>query len=174
MGAEGVQACKVDHITRAAGVGKGTFFTHFNSKRDFVAELAGQVLSDLARRVRPMGMAPTDAESLISGVSSVHLRYFQLRPQAASLLTEACALGSDAVAGHLKEYVEMVAGMVSPAGVKLGWPAERARELALMLLATACGFFWFGGPLELGADAPADLLDRLGRALARGLTAETH
>jgi len=59
--------------------------------------------------------------------------------------------------------------MLAPAAASLGWPAERVRELALMLIATSIGFFWFGTPLELGRDTPAALLDRLGRALARGL-----
>ncbi len=174
MGAKGVHACKVEEVTRAAGVGKGTFFTHFASKEDFVVRLVDQVLGDLARRVRPVGLAPADAESLLAGVGAVHLRFFQLRPEAAALITEACGLGKDTPAGEraaarLAQHLELVTEMVAPAGEQLGWPGEHMRELALMLVASSLGFFWFGRPLNLGHDTPMALLDRLGRVLARGL-----
>ncbi len=176
MGGGDLHRCKVEEITSAAGVGKGTFFTHFASKESFVAELVKMVLDDLARRVRPVGLSPTDAEALLSGVGAVHLRYFQLRPQAAGLLIQACALDPDSAAGQdinqcLARHLEMVAEMTAPAGEQLGWPRERARDLALMVLATACGFFWFGRSRGGEGDTPSQLLDRLGRALARGLAA---
>ena len=171
---QGLAAAKVADITAAAGVGKGTFFTHWPTKDAFVAELLDQVLTDLARRVRPLGLAPTDAESLVADVAAVHLRYFQLRPEAAALLNQALALDSggaahQAAVRRLGAHLDMVSAMIAPAGEQLGWPRERAKELALVIVSTASGFFWLGAPLELGADTPLELLDRLGRALARGL-----
>jgi AcrR family transcriptional regulator len=174
MAAKGLEAAKVAEITAAAGVGKGTFFTHWPSKDAFVASLVDQLLTDLARRVRPVGLAPTDAEALLADVSAVHLRFFQLRPEAAALVNQALSLANggeahQAVAARLAEHLAMVAEMIAPAGEQLGWPRERAGELALAVLATASGFFWLGGALGLGADTPLELLDRLARALARGL-----
>jgi len=174
IAAQGLAAAKVADITAAAGVGKGTFFTHWPSKDAFVAELLDQVLTDLARRVRPLGLNPTDAESLVADVAAVHLRYFQLRPESAALLNQALALESGgeahrAAVQRLGAHLDMVAEMIAPATEQLGWPRERSRELALALISTASGFFWLGRPLELGADTPLELLDRLGRALARGL-----
>ncbi|MFH1036345.1 MAG: TetR/AcrR family transcriptional regulator [Pseudomonadota bacterium] len=174
MAARGVQACRVEEITAAAGVGKGTFFTHFASKEAFVAQLVDQVLGDLARRVRPLGLGPSDGEALLAGVGTVHLRYFQLRPEAAALLNQACGLQEDSPAGRqvglrLMAHLDMVADMLAPAAGQLGWPAEHGRELALAVLALSCGFFWFGRPLGLGRESPAALLDRLGRMAARGL-----
>ncbi len=174
MARRGVQACHVEEITAAAGVGKGTFFTHFATKEAFVAALVDQVLSDLARRVRPLGLGPADGESLLAGVGTVHLRYFQLRPEAAALLTQACGLDQDGPAGQqvrqrLADHLDMVAAMLAPAAGQLGWPAEHGRELALAMLALSCGFFWFGRPLGLGRESPAALLDRLGRLAAQGL-----
>jgi len=171
MGAKGVHACKVQEITQAAGVGKGTFFTHFDSKEAFVTRLVDQVLNDLARRARPLGLAPSDAESLLAGMGAVHLRFFQLRPEAAALITQACGRdgGGPQAAERLGRHLDLLAQMLAPAAERLGWPADRARELALMLFATSVGFFWFGGPLDLGGDTPLALLDRLGRAMARGL-----
>jgi AcrR family transcriptional regulator len=171
---KGLHACKVEEITKAAGVGKGTFFTHFASKEAFVARLVDQVLSDLARRVRPVGLMPTEAEALLAGVGGVHLRYFQLRPEAAALISQACVLVEDGESGQqirarLLEHLEMVGGLVAPAAEPLGWPRDRVGDLALMLLATSCGYYWFSWTLAVGQDTPVALLDRLGRVLARGL-----
>lgn len=179
MAAQGLEATKVAQITAAAGVGKGTFFTHWPSKDAFVASLVDGLLTDLARRVRPVGLAPTDAEALLADVAAVHLRFFQLRPEAAALLNQSLALatGGEAytlVAARLEEHLTLVAEMIAPAGEQLGWPRERSRELGLAVLATASGFFWLGGALELGADTPLELLDRLARAIARGLARPTQ
>lgn len=177
MGDKGVHGCKVEEITQAAGVGKGTFFTHFANKEAYVARLVDQVLNDLTRRVRPLGLAPTDAESLLAGMGAVHLRFFQLRPEAAALIVQACGLEGayapdEAPVERLDGYLDLTAEMLAPACEKLGWPVERVKELALMVFANSVGFFWFGRPLGLGADTPMALLDRLGRVLARGLAGE--
>lgn len=176
---QGLHACKVEEITRAAGLGKGTFFTHFASKGHFVAALVDHILGDVARRVRPLALAPDGAHALLAGVGAVHLRYFQLRPDAASLLVQAGALAEDSDQGQvvrqrLRQHVDMVAEMLRPAAAAVGWPVERAAELALMVVATSCGFFWFARPLGLGHDTPMALLERLGRAMAGGLAGGTQ
>lgn len=174
MAQRGVQACKVEEITAQAGVAKGTFFTHFASKEVFVAQLVESVLDDISRRVRPLGLAPGEPESLLGAVGSVYLRYFQLRPAAAALLVQAAGLDPDgpaggAIRGRLADHLATLATMLSPAAAHLGWPAEHGRELALSLLATATGFFWYGPRLGLAQEMPLNLMDRLGRMLARGL-----
>ena len=133
MASQGLEATKVVQITAAAGVGKGTFFTHWPSKDAFVASLVDTLLTDLARRVRPVGLAPTDAEALIADVGAVHLRFFQLRPEAAALLNQSLALATAGeahalVAARLEEHLELVAEMIAPAGEQLGWPRERAKR----------------------------------------------
>ena len=170
----GLDGAKVADITRAAGVAKGTFFTHFPSKDDFVVRLVDAVLSDLARRVKPLGLTPDDAHTLLAGVGAAHMRYFQLNPGAAALLTEACRLGGEAgivILGRMGRHLDLVAGMLAPAREHLGWPEDRLRELALLVLSVSCGFFWFGGALGLGGDMPLALLERLGSMMARGLRA---
>ncbi len=170
----GVHACKVEEITQAAKVGKGTFFTHFASKEAFLAALVAETLGDLGRRLRPLGLAPTDPEGLVAGLGAVHLRYFQLRPAAATVLAQALPWAGEGAAGRelaqsLSAHLDLVAGLLAPACPALAWPAERARELALMLLATALGYFHCGRTAGLAGDTPLELLDRLGRALGRGL-----
>ncbi|CAO0820952.1 hypothetical protein DFAR_2030007 [Desulfarculales bacterium] len=101
----------------------------------------------------------------------MHLRYFQLSPEAAALLIQACGLDQDSLAerqavDRLTVHLDMVAAMLAPAAVPLGWPAEHGCELALAVLALCCGFFWFGQSLGRGSESPAALLDRLGRLTA--------
>jgi AcrR family transcriptional regulator len=174
MAQYGVFECKVEHITKAAGVAKGTFFNYFGSKEGFVLALLDYVLGDLARRVRPVGLSPTDAESLVAGVGAVHLRYFQLRPQAAAVLNQAAALASHPQVGQgikerLSGHLRLMAGMLEPACGPLDWPVERVAELALMILSNSIGFFWIGQAVDLGEDTPMKLLDRLAKVQARGL-----
>lgn len=175
MATHSIGEAKVEQITAAAGVGKGTFFTHFKTKDAFVAHMVDQVLSDLARRVRPVALSPDDAEDLLASVGSVHLRFFQLRPEAAAVLTQACALSGkdgDAVRRRLDKHLDLVSSMIAPAAEAMGWPEEHNRELALIFLSTACGFYWFGHTLNLGHEMPVTLLERLGRMVARGLSAD--
>lgn len=170
----GLDGAKVADIARAAGVAKGTFFTYFPSKDDFVVRMVDGVLSDLARRVGPLGLTPDDAHSLLAGVGAAHMRYFQLNPGAAALLIEACRLRGEpgrAAASRMERHLDLVAGMLAPAREHLGWPQDRLRELALLLVSVSCGFFWFGGALDLGGDMPLALLERLGSMMARGLKA---
>ena len=176
MAERGIHTCKVEEITRAAGVGKGTFFNYFSSKESFTARLVDETLDDLARRVKPVAMSPTDAESLVAGVSAVHLRYFQLRPHASALITQALSLdeqpGREVVA-RLTEHIDMISEIISPALESFNWPEDRVKELSLMIISISCGFFWFGAHLNLGHDTPFHLLDRLGRVLAKGLSSQS-
>ena len=178
MAQKGLTACKVEEITKAAGVGKGTFFTHFPSKQAFVVRLVDMVLSDLARRVGTLGPANQGAQSLVAGVGGVHLRFFQLRQDAAQLITQALCLTQDGPEGEeikarMQRHLDLVASLLAPASEQMGWPRERSGELALCLLALSCGFFSFGRPLGLGQDTPAPLVERMGRVLAQGLGKET-
>ena len=143
MAKRGIAACRVEDITRAAGLAKGTFFTHFPGKDAFVARLTEELLDDLARRVQPVGLMPTDAESLLAAVGAVHWRYFQLNLQAAGFLGQACALaGSNQAVGELWQgYMNMVARMLAPAGEQMGWPRDRALDLAFWLVSSSITFF---------------------------------
>ncbi|MEW5914192.1 MAG: TetR/AcrR family transcriptional regulator [Thermodesulfobacteriota bacterium] len=174
MADRGIAGCSVADITAAAGVGKGTFFTHFPSKESFTAFLLEQQLAELARRVGPLGLGPVEPETLLADLALAHLRFFQRNPQAAALLQQALALpsggpASPLVRARLRDYLAMLTAKLAPAAQALGWPGERSAELALALLSLGAGYAWLGQALGLGQDTPPELSERLGRALARGL-----
>ena len=172
MAQKGIAACRVEDITQAAGLAKGTFFTHFPGKDALVARLTKDLLDELARRVQPVGLTPTDAESLVAAVGAVHWRYFQINPSAACFLGQSCALaGSRQDVRELwRQYLDLVARMLAPAGEQMGWPRERALDLAFSLISASIGFFGLRGGLGLGEEFPAELSSRLALALAGGLS----
>jgi AcrR family transcriptional regulator len=171
MGQRGINACRVEQITQAAGVSKGAFFTYFDSKQAFVADLVDQILSDLARRVAPVVLSPPDAESVLSAVLSVHLRFFHLQPQAAVLIGEAChpGLGNAEAGTRLRRHIDEVVELISPAAQSLGWPQPQIPDLALSIFSLSCGLTGFSG--SLGLKTPPEFIDQLGKAMARGLGA---
>ncbi len=174
MAERGIAGCKVADIAAAAGVAKGSFFSHFVSKDAFVASLLAGVLKELARRLAPLGLGVNDPETILADVAAAIFRFFQLNPQAASLLNQALALPPEGEACSqarrcLAEHLEMLGDKIAPAAKALGWPGERAAELALALLAMASGYAWLGNAVGLGGGLPLDLSERLSRALARGL-----
>ena len=168
---QGLHGCKVEDITNAADVGKGTFFNYFGSKDNFVAKLIEYCLADLARRLSPLAASPPLAEPLLTSLGGVYLRYFQLRPEVAALIIQSISLPQDSEAGQqiknsLQRHLELVSQILQPIGQELGWGGN-LRELALSLLSLSCGFFW----MNQGMDSPpGSLLDRLSKVLARGLS----
>ena len=167
----GLYGCKVEDITNAAAVGKGTFFNYFGSKDMFIAKLVEQCLSDLARRLSPLKLTTAPPESFLTNLGGVYLRYFQLRPEVAALLIQAKSLSLDTEAGqHIQKSIEnhlsMVSNLLEPIGKELGWE-DNLGELSLSLFSLSCAFFWMGQGMF---NPPAQLLERLGKVLAKGLT----
>ena len=168
---QGLHGCKVEDITNAAAVGKGTFFNYFGSKDNYVAKLVEHCLADLARRLNPLAASPPLAEPLLTSLGGVYLRYFQLRPEVAALIIQAISLPQNSEAGQqikdsLQRHLELVGQLLQPISRELGWE-HNLRELALSLLSLSCGFFWLGQGL---VSPPAPLLERLSKVLARGLS----
>ena len=171
MAARGIAGCKVEDITRAAEVGKGTFFNLFASKDDFVAHAVDYCLSDLNRRLSPLSFSTAPAEQLLASLGGVYLRYFQLRPEVAALLMQALSLDTNGPVGEkIKEmfsnHLDSSAALAEKACQALGWQ-NNSRELVLSLFSLSCGFFWVGRGL---VNPPGPLLERLSKVLAKGLT----
>ncbi len=176
LASKGPHSLTVAEIAAAAGVAKGTFFNLFGSKDRFWGTLAQGVLRELAGQVQPLGLTPTPPQELLGSVAAVHLRYFQLRPQAAALLQLASppALPGPAgemVAAGLRRYLRFLAGLVGPPAEALGWPSGQGEPLALWLLAMSSSLARLGGALGIEELEDWELPFRLGRLWARGLAA---
>lgn len=170
IASHGMYGCKVEDITTAANVGKGTFFNYFGTKDLFIARLVENTLNDLARRLTPLGHSSQPAGQFLSNLGGVYLRYFQLRPEVAALLVQAPSLPVDSEAGQkiqksMNSHLDMIGQLLAPYSRELGWE-QNVRELALSLLSLSCGFFWLGHGL---VNPPGQLLERLGRIMAYGL-----
>lgn len=163
---------KVADVAGRAGMSKGAFFTHFASKDTFAAHLLGVVLDQLAQRVGPMGLSPEDAEDLVAGVLAVHLRFFQLRPEAANLIIAARGLSGRPgrrARQSLREHLDMVARLLRPALAAMEQPPELGRQLALAGLAAGCGMAWLEPWLGGETALPGAGREQLARALSVGL-----
>jgi AcrR family transcriptional regulator len=173
MAEKGISSCPVEDITNAAGAGKGTFFNIFKSKDDFVLQALEHWLNDLDRRLSPLKPPVPELEQMLANVGGVYLRYFQLRPEAASLLIQARSAirsgpGSEEIQQLFTRHMEKLAEIIQPACRGTEWQ-ERAADLALSILSLSCGFFALGQGLSSPA---AQTLDRLSRVFARGITRE--
>jgi AcrR family transcriptional regulator len=166
----GLYGCKVEDITAAAGVGKGTFFNYFASKDLFVAKLVENSLADLDRRLSPLGFSSAPPEQFLANMGGFYLRYFQVRPEVAAVLIQALSLPTESEAGQLvrealNAHLDKAAELAREVSRQVGWE-DNARELVLSLLSLSCGFFWLGRGL---VTPPGHLLERLSKVLARGL-----
>jgi AcrR family transcriptional regulator len=171
LAALGLSACKVEDITAAAGVGKGTFFNYFTSKDLFVAQLVENSLADLDLRLSPLRFSTAPPEQFLANMGGVYLRYFQVRPEVAAVLMQALSLPVDSQAGQLiKEalnaHLDKSAELARTVSRQVGWQ-DNPRELVLSLLSLSCGFFWLGRGMPA---PPGHLLERLSKVLSRGLS----
>jgi AcrR family transcriptional regulator len=171
LAALGLSGCKVEDITAAAGVGKGTFFNYFGSKDLFVAKLVENSLADLDRRLSPLSFSTAPPEQFLASMGGVYLRYFQVRPEVAAVLIQALNLPADSKAGQmvkeaLNAHLDKAAELARAVSLQVGW-GDNTRELVLSLLSLSFGFFWLGRGL---VTPPGHLLERLSKVLARGLS----
>src|SRR5215468_6021797 len=63
----GFNATSVQDITEAAGVPKGSFYNHFESKEDLGAEVVSRYLEKAAIRPRPCSATLSSHRTLVSG-----------------------------------------------------------------------------------------------------------
>jgi AcrR family transcriptional regulator len=170
MAEKGIKQCAVEDITKAAAIGKGTFFNIFKNKTDFLCQSLEYWFNDLNRRLSALNRPGQNCAQLLAGVGGVYLRYFQLRPEVAALLMQALSLPApggpeETVKQILARHVTNLVAVIEPACQGTDWQ-EHCQELALSILSVSCGFFVLGKGL---INPSPQTLDRLSRILARGL-----
>jgi AcrR family transcriptional regulator len=108
----GFQASTVDNIVAAAGIGVGSFYAHFESKDDCLAQVCGEIGAEVhAEITAAIGAEGGWAERLCGGLLAI-LRYSERRPLAARVaLLEAQTGGPEALRRYgamLEEIAEFL------------------------------------------------------------------
>ena len=165
----GYHAASIVKITEAAGVGQGTFYLYFASKKDVFDEL----VVDLNHRVR---QAMTEAASLGKTRAEMerlgfagYFRFVAEHPALYRIIRQAEFVSPETLQLH---YERLTSGYVAGLrqAMEAGEIAEGDPELlawALMGIGELVGMRWI---LWAGRDElPPDVLDELGRIVTRTL-----
>ena len=86
-----IDAIPVDDIVEAAGVAKGSFFNHFESKDAFATAIAAEIREEIGARVRAGNIGiPDPAECVVRGVC-VFVRFALSEPGRARIMLRSSA-----------------------------------------------------------------------------------
>lgn len=150
---QGVSGLTVDAVVTRAGVSKGAFFHHFNTRREMVAAL----LADLAQSFEA-DLAKAQEAGLSFGQALVDATLAEVARDTGFLATLVGAVAEDRdLARVVNEQTE-------------GWTRkmveEGVSEPKARLIRAALDGLLFQCLLRAGATPPLDLLEALGRELA--------
>jgi AcrR family transcriptional regulator len=169
----GYHDASIVKITEAAGVGQGTFYLYFASKKDVFDEL----VVDLNHRVRQAmteaaSQGPTRAEMERLGFAG-YFRFVAEHPALYRIIRQAEFVSPEMLHLH---YERLTSGYVAGLrqAMEAGEIADGDPELlawALMGIGELVGMRWilWNGRTEL----PADVLEELGRIITRALGSRT-
>ena len=169
----GYHDASIVKITEAAGVGQGTFYLYFASKKDVFDEL----VVDLNHRVRQAmteaaSQGTTRAEMERLGFAG-YFRFVAEHPALYRIIRQAEFVSPEMLHLH---YERLTSGYVAGLGqaMEAGEIADGDPELlawALMGIGELVGMRWilWNGRTEL----PADVLEELGRIITRALGSRT-
>ena len=114
----GVHATHVGHVVREAGVSRGTFYKHFDSKRQLVGVAAREVLDRVLPRVPepPALERRADLEAALAAMHTHVLRAVAAEPAAARLVFLGGAAAEPAaarwIASHEQAWRHLVATLL--------------------------------------------------------------
>ena len=140
----GIDACSIEDITEKADVGKGTFYRHFDDKRDLLFCLAEAAATDLTTALREPSLEkaalPEALDHLMAAVTAWGLR----RPDGFRLLLQVQAMltvlppNVAALRGTLMKVVVAVEERVRPLAAT-PTDADGLRHLAMSVLSIPFG-----------------------------------
>jgi TetR/AcrR family transcriptional repressor of nem operon len=113
-------ATSVDHVTRAAGVSKGTFYVHFADRSGYLVALHRAFYAGIGVRIRQaLGAHPPGAERLRAGAGAYLDACLDARGVKAMLLD---VRSEPAIAEQVRENVAAFAALVTEDFAALGAP----------------------------------------------------
>lgn len=153
----GFDAVTVADITEAADIGKGTFFTHFPSKRDVFRYLGEQVSAVMIAAAQE----PGTAAQRLGRVMRAAGEWLEAHPEPARQMAQARVVGvADLGSPNQRRLAETLGGIVAD-GVNRGELRPVAVDDAVLVL--QCSYF--ACVLAWATDPGRPLTDRLTAAL---------
>ena len=131
---QGFKATSVAQITEVADIGKGTFFTYFDTKQDVLSFLGEQVIEAMAEADDPAAPAP----QRLRGVFTAAAQWFDANEDAARQMCIARlpSLGDSTVKSSRSRLLDLFAAIVGK-GVRTGQLRPVDEGAAVTMIAAA-------------------------------------
>lgn len=159
-----VDTTSVEEITDRADVGKGTFYRHFSSKEDLLAELLDDSVTRLEKAITTACQGQPGLNALLDRLFEANLRFFTGNRENLLLLVDGRmlrGLGEAEPPKHVARLVTFVEQLLRPFAPS--WvPAPQARLVAFSVLSLIVAFVSVG---SMGM--PADEMKKSTKSLKR-------
>ncbi len=181
VGADGLAEARIEEITRAAGIAKGTFYLYFGSKEDLVRALVDDAFRELAHACDRVADDPEATWSeRLAALTHAQAELLEAEPDRLRLLHQAlAALRLEdpewrPLAQSLRGHLDRLAGRIVAAPAPAGLDRRAALELAALLFGGVFGAAALGALGALGSlgstAARTRRLERIGPSLAAACT----
>lgn len=131
MAAKSVEAITIDEITLQAGVGKGSFYNHFESKEELFIATLDDVIAGIAGHITEAIRDIDDPAEVLSIGMRLHINLATIDPEVGRLIVNAAAS-----VDFLHRYADPVVNHTIDKGVKGGRFAIRDQDLFFAILTT--------------------------------------
>jgi AcrR family transcriptional regulator len=141
----GLYATRVDEITKRAGVAKGTFYLHFDSKEDLIRVVAEESFQELGARAWIASSSARIWPQRTSRIAEAHLEFFSEHPDRMRILHQlrGMTMFNDRnwrpLRRTLQEHIELLASLLRMPPAPPTLDARRARILAGLLFGAVSG-----------------------------------
>jgi AcrR family transcriptional regulator len=140
----GIDVSTIEDITDRADVGKGTFYRHFEDKKDIATILVGDALERLGGMLEDIDSRPERIEEMLKHLLDVHYRFYVENNEEFILLFQGRLFLklerkiSEFMEEPFGRYLELVESMISP------YLNEKVDMLKIRRMACAVAGFVFG------------------------------
>lgn len=164
----GFEGLDTQHLADDLGVGKGTLYRHFKSKRDLFLASADRAMRQLREQVDASIEGVTDPFERISRAIQAYLQYFETSPGSVELLIQERAQFKDRSSPtyfeHRRKSVERWRDLyrsLQMEGRIREMPVERITDVLSAAMYGSMFLHYFGGQSESFSATADDILDVL-------------
>ncbi len=144
----GIDACSIEDITEKADVGKGTFYRHFDDKRDVLLSLAEAAAKDLVTALRETSLESAALPEALNRLMAAEAAWYHRRSDGFRLLLQVNAMltvqppNAAELRGPFITVIAAIEDLVRPLATA---PADAAglRRLAMAVLSVPFGALAF-------------------------------